>query len=283
MEKEAKVSIIIPCSRPHSAARIKEELKEQTYKNYEVHVVSGYKKPSQARNKGATLSKGDVLVFLDDDAQIVQKEMLKNLIQSLEDIRVGLAGPSYLIPKDANWFQKRLSNEFARYEAPVVKKATESDLAGAVCAAVRRDLFNQVGGWNEHLVTAEDNELRERIRFLGYQVVLAPDCWLYHKRPDNLWEFLSKQWWYYYHSPLLYSVNPKVMGVLARQVRSRLHLFLYFLTSLFWFLPDIFFDKDIKLKFGFTPFKAMGLFWGRIAFVFGWLHYYSKDKKNGVL
>jgi len=283
MEKEAKVSIIIPCSRPHSVARIKQELKEQTYKNYEVHVISGCKKASHARNKGATLSRGEILVFLDDDVQIVQKEMLKNLIQVLKNPQIGLAGPSYLIPKDANWFQKRLSKEFERYEAPVVKKTTESDLAGAVCAALRREIFDRLGGWNQDLVTAEDIELRERIKPLGYKVVLAPNCWLYHKRPDNLWEFLSKQWWYYYHSPLLYSVNPKVMGVLARQVRSRLHLFLYFLTSLFWFLPDIFFEKDSKLKFGFTPFKAIGLFWGRIAFVFGWIHYYSKDKKNSAL
>jgi len=72
-----KFSLMIPVA-PYRNAEILESIKKMSFpkKDYEIIIEKGTN-ASRNRNVGFERSKGDILVFLDDDA-VVHKDLLKN-------------------------------------------------------------------------------------------------------------------------------------------------------------------------------------------------------------
>jgi GT2 family glycosyltransferase len=77
----------------------------------------------------------------------------------------------------------------ARVENPVVHEPVESRPAPhnffycditTTCCAMRRALFEEVGGFDEKLVQGVDTEFFVRLSRAGYRMMLVPDLWVYH-------------------------------------------------------------------------------------------------------
>ena len=104
-------SIIIPVRKSNLyLEETLSKLKNQTIKNFEIIVVtdkvSGTANPSEKRNLGAKMAKGDYLVFFDDDS-FPQKTFFKNaqrLIKKFPQYS-GFCGPC-LTPKKDNIYQQ---------------------------------------------------------------------------------------------------------------------------------------------------------------------------------
>jgi len=59
--------------------------------------------------------------------------------------------------------------------------ATRSFRRHAACAALRREVFDEVGGFSETLpVNFNDVDLSYKVRFRGYRIVFMANCELYH-------------------------------------------------------------------------------------------------------
>jgi glycosyltransferase involved in cell wall biosynthesis len=142
-------------------APLLDEIKNQSEQSLEVILVYMVSPSGKARNLGASVAKGEFLVFLDDDIRMGNDKVIANLIQVLNrDKNIGLAGASTLIPPQANRFQKRVGREIPRMVFPVVTQIMESDMVTTQCWAQRKENFSQVGPVSEVLERGVDPEYR---------------------------------------------------------------------------------------------------------------------------
>jgi GT2 family glycosyltransferase len=141
-------------------------------------------------------------VFLNPDA-LLDEEGLTHLVKALDDPRVGVAGPR-IVGRDGalDYSQRRfprLRSTFAqafflhrlfpaaRWTDEVVRDRAAYEVAGptewlsGACLAVRRELLEQLGGFDEgFFMYCEDKDLCRRAWDAGYQVVYLPTATASH-------------------------------------------------------------------------------------------------------
>src|SRR5512138_1743918 len=78
-----KVSIIVP-SWTGEVSRLEESIRQQTFRDYELEIVTGVSPAGRARNIGARRSHGDILLFIDDDAYFGNPHVLERLVRLIE-------------------------------------------------------------------------------------------------------------------------------------------------------------------------------------------------------
>ncbi len=182
-----KMSVIVPTSdayRDGYFPQLLEQLRDQSFKDFEVIVVKGDKRQGRAINTGAAMARGDILVTLDDDTRLGHAEVLENLYGVLSDYPdIGMAGVANLVPDDVPWLQRRTMEEVPRRSSDVVGVITESDMAEHPCCAIPKKVFCEVGGENEIIPRGLDPYLRREIRRAGYRVVVIPNTYIYHLPP----------------------------------------------------------------------------------------------------
>lgn len=119
---------------------------------------------SRARNRGARLARGRVLLFLDADSRL-SPTMVASVLAHLHR---GAAAMSLRVVADSNDPLDRAFFFLATWLKERVRVPTQ------LCA-VRRDVFWAVGGFDERLRVAEDYDLLRRIRDAGYRVAFVTE------------------------------------------------------------------------------------------------------------
>jgi len=195
MKKEL-VSIIIPCRDLSKSKNIENLKKDISFQDIdygiEICLVSGISPIGRARNIGAEQAKGSIFIFLDDDISFGHQQVLRNIIEPLmANKNIGICGTSQSIPPNSTWFQRRCAKEIAHIEHSVVEEMTDVGMVATACCAVKRDIFLEVGKFNEKLLRGIDGEFSHRIRKHNYRVVLAPKTWIYHPAPRNLLKLIG--------------------------------------------------------------------------------------------
>jgi len=193
MESQPLISVIIPShdtASSNGVQQLLEDISEQlTQMGVEVCQIRAVSPAGKARNIGAEKAKGDVLVFLDEDIRLGNKYVLSRLIGALlSDEKIGVVSASIRIPEDATNFERRYSKEIPHCEAPIVDKLLDVWVATSACCAVRKDVFLEVGKFNEYIPRGQDPEFSCRLRKNGYRTVLVPQTWCYHPVPKNVKE-----------------------------------------------------------------------------------------------
>lgn len=149
---------------------------------------------SGARNAGIGVARGDPIAFIDDDA-IADRTWMENLLAAYRDYdAVAVAGkilpvwvcqrPAYL-PEELYWLVGVTHRGFAGDRVVEVRNAFGPNMS------FRREVFDKVGLFNEHLgfsersepfIQAEEPEFSLRMRErLGKGVIYSPDAVVYHK------------------------------------------------------------------------------------------------------
>lgn len=136
-----------------------------------------------AVNAGARRARADALVILNDDA-VVTPGWLEGLLAPLEDPSVGLVGPASndsgdvaTEPAGYRDLEGLLAHAAGRRGA-----AREVPKLSLLCAAIRRETFEAVGGLDEGygLGLFEDDELCMALRRRRLRVLLAPGVFVHH-------------------------------------------------------------------------------------------------------
>lgn len=181
------VSVIVPTwNEGKYIGKCLSSLKQQSLKNsFEVIVVDGGstdrtldiarehahrvllapgKPVGAARNLGASMSKGDILAFIDADT-IASKDWLKTSLESfdLNPVAVGVTGPT--IPYEGSRLDEGMY-EIARWAQRISLKLGFPHIAGFNCA-YRKDAFWRAGGFDEDRELSEDVMLSLKIRNQG--------------------------------------------------------------------------------------------------------------------
>lgn len=195
----SSISVIIPSRdgyRDGNVPALLKALKRQSIKNFEVKIVKGVSPCSKAHNEGVKQTKGELIVFIDDDITLGSDYVLENVIKALqEDKTIGIAGASQTIPPDSSPFQRKIAKALPRFTYHAVNKITDTDMATHACMAMRRSLYKKLGGENEGLCRGDDLDLRLRVRQAGFRVVVVPNTVVYHPMPKNMKELLKARFY----------------------------------------------------------------------------------------
>src|SRR3954449_3231057 len=144
-------------------------------------------------NVGAQAATGEVLVLLNNDTEI-GPGVLDALAAEALDPSVGVVGARLLYPDGTiqhggcAWWRAPDGNvrpfHLFRHEAgdhPSALATFDCDFVTAACIAVRRELFAELGGFDEEYVNGwEDVDLCVRARLAGFRVVYRGDLSLIH-------------------------------------------------------------------------------------------------------
>lgn len=151
---------------------------------------------SHARNRGIRESKGDILVYVDDDAT-VNPEYLKTYADWFAshpetDAAGGPIIPHYetgIEPKWMTYFIKRLLTGYL-YFGDKARPFPGDNYPGGGNAAYRASVFEKVGLYNvqlgrngDSLTGGEEKDIFDKMKREGMQFVYLPNAILYHSIP----------------------------------------------------------------------------------------------------
>jgi glycosyltransferase involved in cell wall biosynthesis len=143
--------------------------------------------PAYARNRGFEVARGPVVVFFDADV-VVHKDTLRRLLEVLaERPDAGAVFGAYDTEPRAKGIVSQYRNLVHHYVH--VHGAGEADTFWAGAGAVRRDVFEEAGmydEWHYARPQIEDIELGARIRSLGKKILLVPEIQVTHLKRWSL-------------------------------------------------------------------------------------------------
>jgi GT2 family glycosyltransferase len=171
---------------------------------------------SKKMNLGVLHSTGDRVVLLNDDVEVISDRWLEELVAPLDEPDVGMTGAK-LFFGDTSIQHAGHSYAKGHYFHPWFRHPADSYGTGnavvinrevigvtAACAALRREVFLDIGGFAEGLPTSyNDVDLSYKVRSLGHRIVWLHDVELFHfesvsrgRQPikDEELRFCHKRW-----------------------------------------------------------------------------------------
>lgn len=145
---------------------------------------------ASARNKGVTVSKGKILVFIDADVLLTRawKDEMKKTVDRLLRNPLHITGSRCNVADERNWISRfwfvRMS-----YEKP--------NYINSGHLITTSKLFQDIGGFNSVLNTAEDYDFCMRAKKIGAQIVNNPKLYAIHTGyPTTLINFIARERWH---------------------------------------------------------------------------------------
>lgn len=211
-----KISVVIPVFNEEGViADCLNSLSKQTYKDFEIIVVDDgstdathivctklqttnnklqiirtkHLGPGGARNEGAKIAKGEILVFVDADMTF-DKHFLKMLVKPIISGKVkGTFSKDEYV---SNW-NNVWSRCYNKNEGWIDKRRHPKNYPDhqKVFRAILRTEFEKVGGFTAGGYN-DDWSLSEK---LGYKAIVAKKAFFFHKNPDKLIEIFKHAQW----------------------------------------------------------------------------------------
>lgn len=160
-------------------------------KSYRMDIPFNY---SVLNNNAVQYAKGEYLLFLNNDTQLISENLIEELIKIAQLDNVGAVGPKLLYPNNTiqhagivlsldetgSHIYSGAHKDTAGYFNNVNCLTNYSAITGA-CMMIKKDRFIQVGGFDEHLaVDCNDLELCCKLLSKGFNNVYLPWVKMYH-------------------------------------------------------------------------------------------------------
>jgi glycosyltransferase involved in cell wall biosynthesis len=145
---------------------------------------------ASARNRGARMFEGEVLVFLDADVAVTstwQKEIDKTVEQILKEPLI-VTGSRCGVKNEKNWiarfwFLRMVNNKF--------------NYINSGHLITSRKLFDHVGGFSEELHTAEDYDFCVKAKQAGAEIINNQKLYVIHYGyPETIKDFIVRERWH---------------------------------------------------------------------------------------
>jgi rhamnosyltransferase len=139
------------------------------------------------RNKAAHLAKGDILVYLTQDAIPVDSHSIEKLIKPLvEDTKIGMAYGRQLPHANADFFGAfaRNFNYPAESQIKTLKDVNKLGIKTVFVsnsfAAYRKEYLMEVGGFPTNTILSEDTYVAARMLKKGWAIAYVAEAQVYH-------------------------------------------------------------------------------------------------------
>jgi GT2 family glycosyltransferase len=148
---------------------------------------------SRKCNEGYLSAGGDILVFLNDDIEVISDEALGDLIAPLAEPDVGMTGAMLYfedgsIQHAGHLYHDRIfthgyfggdPDQYGAFSSLLINR--ECSGLTAACIAIPRSVFEAVGGFSESLpANFNDVDLSFKVRLAGYRLVFLAEVRLHH-------------------------------------------------------------------------------------------------------
>lgn len=149
---------------------------------------------SRLNNEAARIARGDLLLFLNNDVEVITEDWLTLMAGEAERKEIGAVGVKLLYPDDtvqhagvvlgilgvAGHMGVGKDREDNGYMSHLATRRNYSAVTAA-CLMVRREVFEEAGGFEEAIKVAfNDIDFCMKVRELGYRNVFLADVLLYH-------------------------------------------------------------------------------------------------------
>ncbi|MCK6211773.1 glycosyltransferase [Georgenia sp. EYE_87] len=187
------LEVVVVYDEPSTPGAVLEELEEIAGASL---VLVPYRRPfnfSQKCNVGFLAATGDVVVLLNDDLQVVSDGFLEQLVAPLSEPDVGMTGARLLF---ADGTLQHGGHQYSRgdithvflgadgtWGGPFSELTINRECSGltAAAAALRREVFEEVGGFCEALPgNFNDVDLSRKVGSAGYRMVWVAGASAYH-------------------------------------------------------------------------------------------------------
>lgn len=215
-----KFSIIIPVfNRPEELKELLESLASQTYKSFEVIVVEDgseikseevvksfegkltlfyFKKPNSgpglSRNFGVEHSNTDYFIFFDSDC-VIPPEYLSNVIGFLKNHSADSFGGPDRFHENFTAVQKAIGYAMSSFLTTGGirggNKSMEKFHPRSFNMGFTREVYNKTKGFSS-IRFGEDIDLSIRIKQAGFDSLLIPSAYVYHKRRTDFRKFFKQ-------------------------------------------------------------------------------------------
>lgn len=273
----------------NSTDKTEEIIKNFSEVIYTKEIIQGR---SYTRNHGASISKGNLLAFIDADV-FLDTGWLKFLAAKFTKESIG-GGQGKIIPTDddgqasLNNFRIRQQNEATDQTNMILRlKYFESPMVNSAACMYRKEAFDLVGGFDVLLERHEDIDLAKRVCVSGYDLVAVPESRAYVEYHGEGWwsyfirsysEGYTKQsynikWNQFFNSQQIENINPTTVSRKKSEAKAkRKNINWDSVRMNFWMARDeifynvlrtvIRFDLYYSLKAINSTFKSAGRVWG---------------------
>jgi GT2 family glycosyltransferase len=297
MNPRPRVSVIIPTH--NGAARLDaclQSLQSSSYAPHEIIVVDDASSDhsadvarryrccvvrveenigaARAKNRGAAVASGEVLFFTDDDV-VVSPGALARVAEVLSD--AANAGVVGLQAREIPFldFASRYKNLWMRFTYARLPRERIGVFYTSV-AAIRRSVFRELGGFDEHYTGAsigEDTEFGQRAWGAGHRILLDPDIVVQHAKHYTLTQVLVTDF-------------SRARALTLMRLRKRAKFFTSVPAFYQWAVPAIFaaiFLLALAAVFSSTLAFAGGLTLTGIFYLLNasWLSYLGRERGAG--
>lgn len=180
---------------------------------FPVHLIlQANRGPAAARNRGARAARGAVLVFTDADC-VPSENWLFEMVQPLADPGTVAVKGAYRT-RQRSWVARFAQIEFEeRYE--MLERTIRVDMVDTYAAAYRKDVFLELGGFDEAFPApnGEDLDLSYRLEAAGHRLAFNPRALVFHTHPARLRTYLRLKYSRAYWRVMVYRRYP---GKVAR-------------------------------------------------------------------
>jgi rhamnosyltransferase len=213
-----EVSVIIPTLNASQVlAELLDSLSEQTIQAKEIVVIDSISSDGtidiareagcllrsiprsefqhgRARNLGAELANGEVLVFLTQDALPLNSDFLATLIRPLVENKASASTAKQIARPEASPLEKfaRMANypgvSFIRSVEDIESMGVMAYFFSNAASAVDRNVFNELGGFSEEVIVNEDMHFCAHLLQAGYRVAYQAKSVVYHSHDYSLVE-----------------------------------------------------------------------------------------------
>lgn|SRR2546425_1472971 len=160
-----------------------------------------------AINYASRLATGEILLFADGDAYY-PPDWITSHLENLANATTVASGGPCLTWKTNGFLAELIGYEL---ESRYLHLPSSVPRLSTMNLAIRKDVFQRVGSFDEKLDVAYDTELGYRLLSHGFLIKVTPRALAYHAHRSDLRSYLHQQFRYGRYLPVVIQMHPQIL------------------------------------------------------------------------